>query len=67
MSKHYIQLIVSYRSGGGHGEHEAIEEGLLGMVENPDNPTRFKVEESGYLNENEIKELKKRKREANTA
>jgi hypothetical protein len=53
-------LVISYQTGGGHGEHEAIEEGLTSMIENPDNSTRFKIEESGYLDEKETQELKQR-------
>lgn len=33
MSKNYIMVIVSYETGGGHGEHDAIEEGLRGRIE----------------------------------
>jgi hypothetical protein len=31
---HYIKLVVSYKSAGGMGEHDAIEEGLRGIIEN---------------------------------
>jgi len=44
MRKARIKLVVSYESAGGMGERDAIEEGLRAIIENPRNPTKFKVE-----------------------
>lgn len=33
MSKHYAVVVVSFETGGGHGEMDAIEEGLRNKIE----------------------------------
>ena len=43
--KRFVRLVVSYETAGGMGMDDAIQEGLRAIIENPDNFTKFTVEE----------------------
>ena len=59
LDKHLILLVVEYETAGGHGEHDAIEEGLQGMLENPDNPTVFEVKVFRSITPEEMKQVER--------
>jgi hypothetical protein len=51
-----LLLIVEYNSAGGMGEHDATEEGLRALIENPDNPTKFNVKLMRSVNEDQVEQ-----------
>lgn len=57
-----VNVRVSFESGGGMGELDAIEEGLRAIIENPENPTRFIVESMSSATEERLVEYKEEKK-----
>lgn len=56
MKKDYVQVIVSYETAGGMGEHDAIEEGLRVRIESA-RAIKFTVECLTGITEEEAKKI----------